>query len=93
MGNYYGESKARKGDGVLRHFGVFNRVIREGLTEKVFEQRLRGDKGEEHFKQEKQQLQRLEGGGKSGVQGEAGRPHREASVAGGGEDEERRLEE
>ena len=48
-------------------------MIREGLPEKVFEQRLRRRKGEEHFKQEKRQVQRLEGGAKPVVQGETGR--------------------
>lgn len=33
---HYGENKAEKGDGE-----VVNRVIKEGLLERVFEQRLR----------------------------------------------------
>lgn len=63
MGSYYGESKAKKGDAVLKYF----RMIRESLIEKVFEQKLRGYKREEHFKQEKQQVQRPESGGQPGV--------------------------
>lgn len=49
---YYGENKAEEEDRVLRPFEVLIKVIREGLIEKAFEQRLRGDKGEEYFKQE-----------------------------------------
>lgn len=37
---------------------MLNRVMREDLTEKVFEQRLRGENGKEHFKQEEQQVKR-----------------------------------
>lgn len=64
---YYGENNSGQDDGVFRQFEFLNRVIREALVETVFEQRLRGDKGEEYFKQEEKQVQRPEGGREPGV--------------------------
>lgn len=38
----YGENKTGMWDGVLKLFAVLNKVTKEGLIEKIFEQKLRG---------------------------------------------------
>lgn len=60
---YCGGNKAEKGSEVLRQFAVLNRVIRKGLIEKIFEQRLRGCKGEVNF----DRVQRPKGGREPGT--------------------------
>lgn len=48
---------------MLRQIAELNRVIRKGLTEKIFEQKLRGCKRKENFKG----VQRPKGGREPGM--------------------------